>query len=468
MSKKNIVILVVIAAVIAAPIVYVKTKKKASTVTYKTAQVTKGTLVATVSGTGNIVVNDSAKVSPSVTGIVQNVRVKLGDTVKKGQTLFTIKNDQLDITVQKANTAYLQAQQNVVNAQSAYATAKTTYASQTGSSGSAKALATLEQAKLDLVKAQAQLTQDQAALAASTSDAVLQQKVTLDQATITNDQNAVTTAQTAYDQIVAGTGATVAVAKAQLSAAQTSVEAAKQSVTSALADLNAQKATAAERTVTAPIAGTVTTQGVANGDTLGSSSSATGSTGSTSPVVIQNLSTLKAVIAVNEVDIASVAVGQKVSMTFDAVSGLTLTGKVEKVDTVGTATQGVVTYSATIGFDALDAKVRPEMSVNAVITTEVKQDVLSIASTAVKTASDDSSYVQTLVNGAPQNTTVTIGVSSDTATEIVSGLTEGQEVITQTITSTTKTPTTTSGSGRTGGIQGGGIQTFGGPGGFGG
>lgn len=462
MSKKKIVILVIAAVVIAAPIVYLKTKKKASTVTYKTAQVAKGTLVATVSGTGNVVVNDSAKVSPNISGTVRTVRVKLGDTVKKGQTLFTIKNDQLDITVQKANTTYLQAKQNLVNAQSAYATAKTTYASQTGSAGSAKALATLEQAKLDLVQSQAQLTQDQTALAASTSDAVLQQKVVLDQVTITNDQNAVNAAQTAYDQIAAGTGATVATAKSQLSAAQTNVEAAKQNVASALADLNAQKATAAERTVTAPIAGTVTTLSVAIGDTLGGSTSANG-TGATTPVVIQNLTTLKALIAVNEVDIASVAVGQKVSMTFDAVSNLTLTGKVEKVDTVGTATQGVVTYSATIGFDALDAKVRPEMSVNAVITTEVKQDVLSIASTAIKTASDDSSYVQILVNGAPQNKTVTIGVSSDTNTEIVSGLTEGESVITQTTTSTTTTSNTTNAS-----TRGGGIQTFGGPGGFGG
>ncbi len=468
MSKKKIVILVVIVAVIAAPIVYLKTKKKASTVTYKTAQVTKGTLVATVSGSGNIVVNDSAKVNPSITGTVANLKVKLGDTVKKGQTLFTITNDQLDITVQKANTAYLQAQQNLVNAQASYATAKTTYASQTGSTGAAKALATLEQAKLDLVKSQAQLTQDQTALAANTSDAVLQQKVVLDQVTITNNQNAVTTAQTAYDQLVAGTGSAITAAKSQLSAAQTNVEAAKQNVTSALADLNSQKTTAAERTVTAPIAGTVTTLSIANGDTLGSSSSAASATGSsTSPIVIQNLDTLKAVVSINEVDIASVAVGQKVGMTFDAVSNLTLTGKVEKVDTVGTATQGVVTYSATIGFDSLDAKVRPEMSVNAVVTTDVKQDVLSIASTAVKSATDGSSYVQVLVNGAPQNKTVTTGVSSDTETEIVSGLTEGEEVVTQTITATTSTSSSsTNRSTRTTG--GSAIQTFGGPGGFGG
>ncbi len=466
MSKNKLFILAAIVIVIAAPIVYFKTKKTTTAVTYRTAQVTKGTLVATVSGTGNVVVNDSAKINPSITGTVANLHVTLGDTVKKGQQLFTITNDLLDITVQKANTTYLQAKQSLVTSQAALATAKVTYVSQTGVAGAAKALATLEQAKLDLVKSQSQLTLDQAALNASPSDAVTQQKVAVDQATITTNQNTVTSAQKAYDQTLAGTGAVTATAKAQLSAAETSVTAATQSVTSALADLNSQKKTAAERNVTAPIAGTVTTLNIANGDTLGSSGSAASatsaasiSTAASSPIVIQNLATLKAVIQVNEVDIASVAVGQKVSLTFDAVSGLTLTGKIEKVDTVGTSTQGVVSYSATIGFDSLDPKVRPEMSVNAVITTQVKQDVLSIASTAVKSQSDGTSYVQIMVNGVPQNRTVTTGVASDTATEIISGLSEGDTVVTQTITATTTNQST-------GGIPGGGGR--GGFGGFGG
>lgn len=457
MTKKKIFILSAIVIVIAVPIVYLKTKKKTATITYKTEQVAKGTLIATVSGSGNIIVNDSAKVNPSITGTVANLNVKLGDTVKKGRRLFTITNDQLDITVQKANTSYLQAKQSLVNAQAAYDAAKLAYTDQVGSFGKAKALAALEQAKLVLVQSQDQLTTDQTALANDTTSAVLQQKVVVDQATIATNQDAVDSAQSAYDKLVAGTGSTVTTAKAQLAAAKTAVEAAKQNVTSALADLNDQKETAAERTVTAPIAGTITMLSITNGDTLGSSSSGAGAT-TTTPIVIQDMSSLKAVVSVNEVDIADVAVGQKASMSFDAVSGLTLTGKVEKVDAAGTATQGVVSYSATIGFDALDAKVRPEMSVNAVITTQVKQDVLSIASSAVKSQSDGTNYVQLMANGSPVNQTVTTGVSSDTATEIVSGLTEGQSVVTQTITATSTT--STSGSTRGTGIPdigGGGV-----------
>lgn len=472
MSKKKLVILLVVLVVVVAPIIYFKGRPKASAVSYRTSTVSKGTLVASVSGTGNVVVNDSAKINPTITGTVANLKVSLGDTVKKGQRLFTITNDQLDIAVQKSNTAYVQAQQALVNAQAAYSAAKVTYVSQTGSVAKAKALTALEQAKLALVQSEEQLTTDQAALASNTSSSVLAQKVALDQATIATNQDAVDAARTAYDQIKAGTGSSVATARAQLSAAQTAVTAAEQNVTSALADLNNQKETAAERTVTSPIDGTVATLTITNGDTLGSSNSSATTNASagnsTAPMVIQNLGTLKAVVQVNEVDIANVKVGQKVNMTFDAISGLTLTGQVEKVDTVGTATSGVVSYSATIGFDAIDAKVRPEMSVNAVITTDVKQDVLSVPSTAVKSATDGSSYVQLLVNDAPQNQTVTTGVTNDTETEIVSGLTAGQSVITQTITSTTKTTTNTSTRSIRGGEAGGPTtQVFGGPG-FGG
>lgn len=455
----RLIVIVIIVIGAATPFIYARFHKKPSAVTYRTEQVAKGTLTATVSGSGNIVVSSSANVNPSISGTVENVQVGVGDTVKKGQALFTIKNDQLDITVQKANTSYVQAKQSLMNAQAAYDAAKVTYKTQTGSVAKAKALATLEKAKLTLVQSQSQLTKDQTALSASPTDAELLQKVAVDEATIATGEDDVDSAQLAYDQIVAGTGSAVKTAKAQLNAAKTSVDVATQGVASAFADLNDQKETAAERTVTAPINGIVTALSVADGDTLGSGAASSASSASTASneAVIQDLSTLKAVVLINEVDIASVAVGQKASMTFDAISNLSLTGKVEKVDTAGTASQGVVTYSATIGFDSLNSKVRSEMSVNGVITTEVKQDVLSVTSTAIKTQSDDSNYVQVMVNGVLVNQTVTTGVSSDTATEIVSGLTEGQTVVTQTITSTSTTNTSTPGGGGFPGAGGGGF-----------
>ncbi|MEK7086681.1 MAG: HlyD family efflux transporter periplasmic adaptor subunit, partial [Patescibacteria group bacterium] len=56
-------------------------------------------------------------------------------------------------------------------------------------------------------------------------------------------------------------------------------------------------------------------------------------------------------ISLNEIDISKVKVGQNVTLTFDAVENLSLTGKVSEVDTIGTVSQGVVSYNVKINFD---------------------------------------------------------------------------------------------------------------------
>src|SRR5262249_11667226 len=87
----------------------------------------------------------------------------------------------------------------------------------------------------------------------------------------------------------------------------------------------------AEHTVRAPFDGTLASIDVETGDTAGSSA-------------VASIITPKQVaeISVNEVDAAKISVGQKVTLTFDAIDGLTLTGTVAEVDAVGAVSQGVV------------------------------------------------------------------------------------------------------------------------------
>ena len=106
-------------------------------------------------------------------------------------------------------------------------------------------------------------------------------------------------------------------------------------------------------------------------------------------------------IPFNEVDITKIKVGQKATLTFDAIDGLSIVGQVADIDTVGTVTQGVVNYNVKIIFDASGSQVKPGMSVTASGITNVKQDVLTVPNSAVKT-SGGISYVQVLVNGQPQ------------------------------------------------------------------
>jgi len=81
--------------------------------TYKTASVSKATVTTTVSATGNVEAVSSASITPSISGTVESVAVKVGDTVAVGQTLFTIDNDSLGLAVSKASIAVQEARQKI-------------------------------------------------------------------------------------------------------------------------------------------------------------------------------------------------------------------------------------------------------------------------------------------------------------------------------------------------------------------
>jgi len=163
-------------------------------------------------------------------------------------------------------------------------------------------------------------------------------------------------------------------------------------------------------------------------------------------------------ISLNEIDVAKVKVGQKTTFTFDAIEDLSITGEVLEVDTVGTVTQGVVSYNIKIGFDTQDDRVKPGMSVSASIITDVKQDVLLVPNSAIK-SQGGIYYVETLsgstlstqaaadvsgltLNTPPVQKQIEIGLTNDSYTEIISGLSEDDTVVTQTITNAGTTTST--------------------------
>lgn len=212
----------------------------------------------------------------------------------------------------------------------------------------------------------------------------------------------------------------------------------------------------------APFDGTVAKISAEKGDSV------SGGTSVATIITPQQIATL----SLNEVDVAKVKVGQKATLTFDAVEDLTITGEVAEVDTIGTVTQGVATYAVKITFDTQDERIKPGMTVSATIVIDVKTDTLMIANSAIKTSSDGAtSYVEmfsTTPSGAtdtagilssipPAQKTITIGISNDTETEILSGIKEGDLVVTRTTTgaqTTAKTTTATRsilGGGRMGG-----------------
>ena len=97
MAKKPMVIIAILIIIGGGYYWYSKANTKTAAVTDKTAIVEKGTLVSSISASGNVIVDQSATVDPTITGTVANLLVNVGDKVKKGQTLFTIINDDLNV-----------------------------------------------------------------------------------------------------------------------------------------------------------------------------------------------------------------------------------------------------------------------------------------------------------------------------------------------------------------------------------
>ena len=108
----------------------------------------------------------------------------------------------------------------------------------------------------------------------------------------------------------------------------------------------------------------------------------------------------------NEADIVKVKLGQKANITFDAIDGLTLGGKVVEINTLGVVTSGVVTYKVKVAFNTDDVRILPNMSVAIDIITDSKDNVLYIPNQAIKNDADGY-YVEKDVSSSTTTSTMT-------------------------------------------------------------
>jgi len=178
----------------------------------------------------------------------------------------------------------------------------------------------------------------------------------------------------------------------------------------------------ADYSIKAPFDGVIAKVNVKKTDSLSSSGVVA------TLITKQKLST----ISLNEVDVSKVKLNQKVILTFDAIENLTISGKVAEIDALGTVSQGVVNYAVIIAFDTQDTRIKPGMSVSASIIVQAKNNILTVPNSAIKNQGGDD-YVLVKTGETTMSKNVKIGISNDTMTEIVSGLNENDEVITQTI-----------------------------------
>ena len=181
-------------------------------------------------------------------------------------------------------------------------------------------------------------------------------------------------------------------------------------------------------TVTSPISGTIIEKNAKAGDAL---------TAGADLCTIYDLSYLVMVINVDELQVSDVSVGQSVQVTADAVPDKTYTGTVTRVSMKGSSNGGTTTYPVTVRIDEIDG-LRPGMNANAEIVVAEAKNTLSVPNAAVVRGgyvlvTEDSPSAVNADPGmiAPDGyvyVPVKTGVSDDSYTQIISGVTGNDTV----------------------------------------
>lgn len=379
--RQSLPLKLMIAAVIIAGSWYGYSRLKVNSqqsVQYQTAVAEKGTLVVSVTASGQVSTANSASITTQASGVVKKVLVKNGQIVKAGAPIAEIELDR-------------SAQQKYAQALSSYQSAKNSLDSAT---------ATLWTLQSKMFAANQKLITDAVARDLAKGDPTyIQQDADwlASEANYKNQQNVIAQARTATNNT-------------WLSLQQSSP------------------------TIYAPISGTVTGLSLQVGAVISSQNDSSSDTTSSSNKVASITTTASPTVSVNltEIDAPKVKLGDKATITFDAFSDKTFTGEVVSIDTTGVVSSGVTTYPVVIKLDVDNTDILPNMSATANIITDTKTDALLVPSSAVQTANGQSS-VQVLKNGQPNSLTVETGLASDTQVEITSGLNEGDQVITNTV-----------------------------------
>ena len=261
---------------------------------------------------------------------------------------------------------------------------------------------------------------------------------------VANAQQAVVSAQNALDSAASDRPSNISAQAGQVTAAQAGVDQAQRALDDTTlrapvdATVSAVNGTVGE--FVAPSSGTSAlapgtdatlpgTNGAASGAAAAQAVASPNRPGGTQFMVLDNIDEFQVVMAYTETDASSIAPGQKVRLTFDAVPDLELTGSVLSVSPTATAISGVISYYVTVVLPTGDPRLKSGMTAQAEVLTKEIPGVLAVPSAAVRTQNGTSVVTVLDPNGAQRTVTVQTGATGDGKTQILSGVTEGQQVV---------------------------------------
>jgi multidrug efflux pump subunit AcrA (membrane-fusion protein) len=458
-----------------------------STVASRATAVTRGTVRSAVSGTGTVVPAAQQNVSFGVAGTLAEIDVKVGDRVTAGQALAKLDLTTFQQALDQAGNSVQQAQATLNNTLSSNAVPQAQHAlaaaQQSLADAQAQASLTSQIDATTLANDQSQFNVDHAA-GDTAKEQQDQQKILSDQNKLALDQlqgqhsinqatASVTTAQDALNSQTIQRPNTIASQQAALANAQLVVQTAQRNLDSTTLTapisgtvnaIGAQvgEAVSAGSAGTAQSPGSTAPQPSSSGATSGASGASGASSGSSSFMVLGNVAGLQVVAPFAEADAARLQSSQQASVTFDAVTGLSLPAHVLAIATASSVISNVTNYYATLILDRIDQRLKAGMTANAQVVVSQAAGVLTLPNSAISRVGG-SSFVNLL---RPDGRTmarqpVETGTVGDSTTEIVSGLNEGDRVVlpqlrTPSQQGTTRVPTGGNLGGGGGGLRAGG------------
>lgn len=405
---------------------------------YETVAAAKGTLSAKVGATGTVRSNHSAELAWQTTGTVEVVKMKSGDRVQSGDTLASLAQISLPQNIILAQSDLLSAQQTLdelknsgvsrakieqtlADAQKALDDAQNKYDGLIYPRGSDTYIDNT-QAKLDLANKRVSQLRKNYHLFENLPDGDSRKAESL---------SALTSAELDRDQLVAQlnyvTGRPdeieAAQRKANYEVAKADVENAKRRLEQLQDDIDPVELASAEARVMAaqallnnahiiaPFGGTITDVEAKPGDQVSPGEVA---------FRLDDLSHLLVDVDVSEIDINSIAVGQTVEVSFDAVLGQSYQGVVAEVGRVGTVEQGAVNFTVTVELTDADEAVKPGMTAAVTIFVKEIKDVLLVPNRAVRVL-DGQRVVYIMKDNMPTPVKIRLGSTSDSDSEVVDG-----------------------------------------------
>jgi RND family efflux transporter MFP subunit len=367
---------------------------------YTVEKAKKATITQYVSETGNVNTAGRVDVYSPATGIVEEVYVENGQAVEKDQALFYVRST---ATEQERATAYANYQTAVSNQKTA----------EQGKLGTDAQMWQAQQVLLDAKNAQ-NYKNSHTQNPATGSDYTQLEKESIDAAVVQAEKNF-----RALEKKLSESDSTTNATSAHVNAALFAYQSTDNVV------------------VKAPASGTIANFAVKVGNTVSASMGTSGSAASaitstaTPALTIANFDSYSIRITLNEVDIPKVSTGQKAEVSLDAFTGKKFRGSVSHVDSVGTNTQGVITYTVLVDILNPDAQIKPGMTASVDIEVDKEENVLSVPNSAVKPYKGGRAVrVVDEKTKEMKYITVQVGIKGDDRSQIVKGISEGQEVIT--------------------------------------